>query len=208
MDTCYKCGQVLTEWVTEGGRRYSPHTCTPDHGRGSGVTARPRIQPAQSRKNINWYTDGCRSTNCPRCHQSVYFVRHNGGSVWLDALGPPWPKHGCFYDGLTSSLLMAKAGDAVFPTTDSVGVVVLLDVATSQSDRVVVYWDTGLLCTFEFSTSYAISEGSRVLYSALTRSFALANGRPVTHHPRRPLQIETLSLEDMASLVAKGKELL
>src|ERR1039458_521988 len=33
---------------------------------------------------------------CPRCPQMVYLVRHNGGSVWLDELGWPWPKHGCF----------------------------------------------------------------------------------------------------------------
>lgn len=37
-----------------------------------------------------------RPTNCPECGQKCYFVRHNGGSVWLDELGWPWPKHGCF----------------------------------------------------------------------------------------------------------------
>jgi hypothetical protein len=26
----------------------------------------------------------------------VYFVRHNGGSVWFDSLGWPWEKHPCF----------------------------------------------------------------------------------------------------------------
>lgn len=26
----------------------------------------------------------------------VYFVQHNGGSVWFDELGQPWPKHPCF----------------------------------------------------------------------------------------------------------------
>jgi len=42
------------------------------------------------------YLDTCRPTKCPRCGDSVFFVRHNGGSVWFDELGPPWPKHGCF----------------------------------------------------------------------------------------------------------------
>jgi hypothetical protein len=37
-------------------------------------------------------------TTCPKCGAAVYFVRHNGGSVWLDELGWPWPKHGCFDD--------------------------------------------------------------------------------------------------------------
>lgn len=39
----------------------------------------------------------CFSTNCPECGDEVFFVRHNGGSVWLDSpLGWPWYKHGCF----------------------------------------------------------------------------------------------------------------
>lgn len=41
-------------------------------------------------------SDFCRSTTCPRCGAEVYFVRHNGGCVWFDSLGWPWPKHGCF----------------------------------------------------------------------------------------------------------------
>lgn len=38
----------------------------------------------------------CFVTECPQCYAKVYFVRHNGGSVWLDDLGWPWPRHGCF----------------------------------------------------------------------------------------------------------------
>ena len=33
---------------------------------------------------------------CRKCSQMVYYVEHNGGSVWFDELGPPWPKHPCF----------------------------------------------------------------------------------------------------------------
>lgn len=40
--------------------------------------------------------DVTRPTKCKSCGGEVFFVRHNGGSVWLDELGPPWPKHGCF----------------------------------------------------------------------------------------------------------------
>lgn len=41
--------------------------------------------------------DLSRSTVCPICGQTpVYFVRHNGGCAWFDALGKPWPKHPCF----------------------------------------------------------------------------------------------------------------
>ena len=49
--------------------------------------------------------DFTRESTCPHCSESVFFVRHNGGSVWFDHLGPPWPKHGCFYeDGYGSQL--------------------------------------------------------------------------------------------------------
>jgi hypothetical protein len=41
----------------------------------------------------------CWSTNCPKCQSPVFFVRHNGGNVWVDPpLGWPWWKHGCFDD--------------------------------------------------------------------------------------------------------------
>ena len=41
--------------------------------------------------------DCCHRTVCPRCGKRyIFFVRHNGGSVWFDLLGPPWPQHACF----------------------------------------------------------------------------------------------------------------
>lgn len=33
---------------------------------------------------------------CPYCGNNVYFIRHNGGTIWVDQLGWPWPKHACF----------------------------------------------------------------------------------------------------------------
>ncbi len=43
------------------------------------------------------FQDVCHPTHCPECNAEVYFIRHNGGSVWVDPpLGWPWPKHGCF----------------------------------------------------------------------------------------------------------------
>jgi len=38
--------------------------------------------------------DECRKTSC-RCGSVVFFVRYNGGCVWLDDLGHPWPRHEC-----------------------------------------------------------------------------------------------------------------
>ncbi len=41
-----------------------------------------------------------RPSRCPQCDARVYFLLHDGGSVWLDApLAWPWPVHRCFADG-------------------------------------------------------------------------------------------------------------
>lgn len=42
------------------------------------------------------YKDLTFKTNCPKCQEKAFFIRHNGGSVWVDSLGWPWPKHKCF----------------------------------------------------------------------------------------------------------------
>ena len=44
-----------------------------------------------------WHEDDfCRRTECRVCGQKpIYFVRHNGGTVFFDHLGQPWPKHKC-----------------------------------------------------------------------------------------------------------------
>lgn len=39
---------------------------------------------------------GYGKSECPKCGKSVYFVRpYNGGAVWFEAMGKPWPKHPC-----------------------------------------------------------------------------------------------------------------
>src|SRR6266581_2790501 len=52
--------------------------------------------------------DFCRPTTCPVCRGSVFFLRHNGGSVWLDDLGWPWPKHACFDQPTASARIPAS----------------------------------------------------------------------------------------------------
>jgi hypothetical protein len=72
------------------------------------------VSPLISRtvKSAHAGQDFCRPTRCPRCRADVFFIRHNGGSVWVDELGWPWPKHGCFDEqgeGLT--FLRTTAGN-------------------------------------------------------------------------------------------------
>lgn len=51
--------------------------------------------PPSGTRAVWEHAEFCRPTTCPECHAPVFFVRHNGGSVWFDTLGQPWPKHPC-----------------------------------------------------------------------------------------------------------------
>jgi hypothetical protein len=78
MSACRKCGAEVTFRTIEG--RVVPFGCHCDED---------RAFYHDSRERSRW-------TYCPVCGRGVYFVEYNGGCVWLDELGPPWPKHPCF----------------------------------------------------------------------------------------------------------------
>lgn len=54
--------------------------------------------PIQESKNTlqgGWVTPNAK---CPVCGSAVYFYKSpDGGRVYFDELGPPWPKHPCIY---------------------------------------------------------------------------------------------------------------
>ena len=80
MKTCEFCGDSI-EWITSEGRRIPLHSsgqCSQVWG--ESLNPRPAFAP------------------CPRCGVRAWLVRNNGGSFWVDELGPPWPKHPCFTD--------------------------------------------------------------------------------------------------------------
>jgi hypothetical protein len=92
MAICKYCGDALT-FRFIGGR------CIPLHGNGScGYLSGGGVNNFTSHSHAP--QSACFLTNCPACRAPVFFVRHNGGSVWLDSpLGPPWAKHECFNNG-------------------------------------------------------------------------------------------------------------
>jgi hypothetical protein len=79
MQLCRKCGQEIIF-------RHKNGILTPIHIAGA-CNGRPPYSPDSLRKAVY--------NRCKRCDQMAYFLQHNGGTVWLDALGPPWPKHKC-----------------------------------------------------------------------------------------------------------------
>ncbi len=76
---------------------------------------------SQDGQLISYPSDGndfCRRTNCPECKEEVYFIRHNGGSVWIDPPCEwPWEKHRhCNSD--SDSAVSAIASSQSYPTSD------------------------------------------------------------------------------------------
>jgi len=79
MSICRDCGQEVTF-------RYINGVCVPMHA--SGDCGEWSIDEDAVSKTTH--------IKYPPCGQMVWLVRHNGGSVSLDELGLPWPKHRCF----------------------------------------------------------------------------------------------------------------
>ncbi len=88
MPWCDKCGEPIVF-------RYIDGNCKPIHVTGSCSGFKSSgIVTGYSRSETN---DICTHTKCPKCGNNVFFIKHNGGSVWIDSpLGPPWYKHPCF----------------------------------------------------------------------------------------------------------------
>jgi hypothetical protein len=81
MNACRKCGMEIT-WRTIDGKKI-PMGCECVYG---------DFQHSSGSSSEG----STRELHCPQCGALVFFVRHNGGSVWLDELGQPWPKHPCY----------------------------------------------------------------------------------------------------------------
>lgn len=89
MSTCSRCGNPVEF-------RYVNGRCIPLHLYGGCIGSGNSSVNDYSGYNTS-YDSTCFCTNCPECGEDVFFIRHNGGSVWIDPpLGPPWYKHGCF----------------------------------------------------------------------------------------------------------------
>ena len=60
----------------------------------------------------------------------MFFIRHNGGSVWLDELGWPWPKHACFNDATSgdTSLRVLRGNTQTLSIKPLLGLVIRVKV--------------------------------------------------------------------------------
>lgn len=107
MKVCAKCGQPV-EFRFIDGRPIPLHFEGGCSG-SSGTSSNERVRRSDE--------GSCIRTKCPKCSDTVFFIRHNGGSVWIDPpLGPPWYRHGCMdvegLSGATESRLRTSIADA------------------------------------------------------------------------------------------------
>lgn len=87
METCKHCGgEIIFRYV--GG---SP---TPIHVSG-GCSGWGNSGSAPTSLHFERDHPICFRSPCPKCGERVYFIRHNGGSMWVEELGWPWEKHPC-----------------------------------------------------------------------------------------------------------------
>ena len=98
--------------------------------------------------------DFCSPTSCPSCGASVYFVRHNGGSVWFDDLGHPWPKHACFDNDISVRLQTTYSNESQKSKQLLFGVIVeTLVLEPGESARITVKLSDGTEYTHKCNTS-------------------------------------------------------
>ena len=97
MPICQYCGGAIEF-------RYVNGVCTPIHlsggcfGGGSGQRYAPAPVQSKPRQDPFYRYESFVNPHatCPVCGAEVfYYEAPNGGRVYFDALGPPWPKHPC-----------------------------------------------------------------------------------------------------------------
>lgn len=135
-------------WGGEGhlGRRTESH----DHSTIRTAAPLPRVWRFRDE-------DFCRPSICPNCGRDVFFVRHNGGSVWLDDLGYPWPKHSCFDNHLNTVAMQQRLLESV--TADGhvlLGVVLaVVPGRVGESWRLTMRLSDGQVSEFSFAGDVA-----------------------------------------------------
>jgi hypothetical protein len=97
--------------------------------------------------------DFCRPTTCPKCGAEVYFVRHNGGSVWFDELGFPWPKHECFDDDKYGHAMRSSLTEHPQEKSAIFGIIIKT-VSTDPGKRGIIFirCSDGSLIQYQFNT--------------------------------------------------------
>jgi hypothetical protein len=119
-------------------------------------------------------------------------VRHNGGSVWFDDLGPPWPKHACFDEEYAGIRLRATLREQLGQSSNPVfGVVIETEVIEpGKNGRIVVRCSDGTIIDDVFETELNLAHyvGALVVLERTdegdVRLRQISNSSPYRWRPR------------------------
>lgn len=134
MPICSRCGSEIEF-------RYIDGRCVPLHLYGSGCGGSARSEVYDYAGYSRSKESSCFLTNCPECGHKVYFIRHNGGSVWIDPpLGPPWYKHPCMDNAYVAakrirSPVVTESALAKFRQRDGLIIGIVKEAEASASKR-------------------------------------------------------------------------
>lgn len=94
MDRCYHCGGLI-EFRSVGGGITPIHITGGCRQNSYDPSALGGFQPLR-RSSLTYESYVNPNARCPVCHERVFFYQsEDGGRVFFDDLGPPWPKHPC-----------------------------------------------------------------------------------------------------------------
>ena len=100
MSLCSVCGEPIAWYTASDGKPIPRHFNGYCAGNSVGHSGWQRRNPAYEYDGDH---DFAQWTKCKYCHKEVFFVRHNGGSVFFVAPGSPWEKHSCPYGPLQTT---------------------------------------------------------------------------------------------------------
>lgn len=131
MKPCRHCGR-LGDFYTDAQRqrRFRHLDGRWCQAKGSSYATEDYSEPRVSKESE------CYLTKCPDCNASVFFIRHNGGSLWVDPpLGPPWWKHDCMNNGRPSAVRRESIQESLPPSVRGADGLILGVVRSSAVHR-------------------------------------------------------------------------
>ena len=203
MPICSRCGGEIEF-------RYIDGRCIPLHfSGGCGGSARSAVYDYAGYRRSK--ESSCFQTRCPECGRKVFFIRHNGGSVWIDPpLGPPWYKHGCMdkayvaAKGIRSSAV-SESALAKFKQSDGliIGVVSEAEVsATKHCSLINIEIGTNKNLVLLIKNNAGFLVGGLVIYDQRNQKVFLVENDDYTFHVIARLKPKLVRADSLARQVA------
>jgi ssDNA-binding Zn-finger/Zn-ribbon topoisomerase 1 len=197
--TCDKCGGEIIFRTGDHGRVIPIHISGGCAGDGAGDPVR-----------LDRFEKSCWPTSCPICAAPVYFIRHNGGSVWVDDLGSPWDKHACLYNAGTLRVEPSESPSPIRSGRIAGRVVEVIEGLASKDSEfvgIVVVWSNKTCMTYRMNPRYDFPPGSRVEFRSIDGPATVRNCRGTACISDGPILNRDfdLTLDQLAEYLERGR---